>query len=328
MAMDEILEFAADLWFVPPILWLACGVVWLVRGRSAGAIVGSIGCLVLFLVGIPQFVLRRLYEGEFETEMDELVEFAFELQPWMPLLWLVGLALILAGLSFCRFRAAPSADPYGAPVPPPLPPDAPTVSAPGAYAQAAPGYGMPPPMAPLGPPAPLERPGWTLAGLWIAFSALAWFFGLVALVLVLDAGSRISRSEMKGIMTTYTLWFVFLVPAVILFFVWLYRAWASVPPEYRSTSPGRAVGFLFIPFYNIYWIFRAMPGLSASTRRAQEGLTGAPAGGGAYGIGIAAAVISIIPYVNTFAWIFVMIWVILANGARNRLLMTRAAMGR
>lgn len=36
-------------------------------------------------------------------------------------------------------------------------------------------------------------------------------------------------------------------------------------------SPGKAQGFLFIPFFNFYWIFRALPGLTkALSRRAEQ----------------------------------------------------------
>ncbi len=43
--------------------------------------------------------------------------------------------------------------------------------------------------------------------------------------------------------------------------LWIHTAWSDVPLETREelhVTPGKAVGFLFIPFVNIYWIF-AMP---------------------------------------------------------------------
>jgi len=44
--------------------------------------------------------------------------------------------------------------------------------------------------------------------------------------------------------------------------VFLYKAWASIQDGQTPVSPGKAVGFLFIPFYNFYWIFRAVWGLA------------------------------------------------------------------
>lgn len=38
-----------------------------------------------------------------------------------------------------------------------------------------------------------------------------------------------------------------------------------------EVSPGKAQGFLFIPFFNFYWVFRALPGLTrALSRRAEQ----------------------------------------------------------
>jgi predicted Ser/Thr protein kinase len=55
------------------------------------------------------------------------------------------------------------------------------------------------------------------------------------------------------------LWFAYHLIALVLAYVgWCvlhYSCWAALPPPYRSTTPGRAVGFLFIPGFNAYWIF-------------------------------------------------------------------------
>ena len=47
---------------------------------------------------------------------------------------------------------------------------------------------------------------------------------------------------------------VFIV-SIVFFMIWHYNNWELVDPDLRKTTPGRAVGFLFIPFYNFYWIF-------------------------------------------------------------------------
>jgi len=31
-----------------------------------------------------------------------------------------------------------------------------------------------------------------------------------------------------------------------------YQMWQAVPERFRRTTPGKAVGFLFIPFFNFY----------------------------------------------------------------------------
>ena len=42
----------------------------------------------------------------------------------------------------------------------------------------------------------------------------------------------------------------------------LYRYWRVMQPYTTLTTPGKAVGFLFIPFYNLYWVFVAYHGLA------------------------------------------------------------------
>ena len=41
-----------------------------------------------------------------------------------------------------------------------------------------------------------------------------------------------------------------------------YRLWKLLPKGIAQTTPGKAVGFLFIPFFNFYWISVSYLGLS------------------------------------------------------------------
>jgi len=74
------------------------------------------------------------------------------------------------------------------------------------------------------------------------------------------------------------------IPAVIFLCFILHRLWSLVPPAEAQTTPGKAIGFLFIPLFNFYWCFVAIHGLAkainAQIRRASipgkqvnEGLT-------------------------------------------------------
>ena len=42
---------------------------------------------------------------------------------------------------------------------------------------------------------------------------------------------------------------------VAVSFVLMYRFWSAVQPYGAAATPGKAVGFCFIPFFNLYWIF-------------------------------------------------------------------------
>ena len=117
---------------------------------------------------------------------------------------------------------------------------------------------------------------------------------------------------------------LFGILATVFMCVWLYQAWDSVPAPYRSTTPGRAVGLLFVPVFNLYWVFRAIPGLSSAIQRAQHGLGLTRAGGAGFVPGVIGCGIGIIPYVGVLSWPFLLTWVILANRDRNQLLMELA----
>jgi len=51
------------------------------------------------------------------------------------------------------------------------------------------------------------------------------------------------------------------IAGMIFMYMLLYQLWKLVPPHIAQTSPGKAVGFCFIPFFNFYWIFVAFKGL-------------------------------------------------------------------
>lgn len=66
---------------------------------------------------------------------------------------------------------------------------------------------------------------------------------------------------------------------VVIAGLWIHTAWSDVPIRTRAeiqVSPGKAVGFLFIPFVNIYWAFAMPRRLCAALDRALVERGGAP----------------------------------------------------
>ncbi len=43
--------------------------------------------------------------------------------------------------------------------------------------------------------------------------------------------------------------------------MFLYQCWSLIPKKDRRAWPGQYIGFLFVPFYNLYWMFPAYYGL-------------------------------------------------------------------
>ena len=49
--------------------------------------------------------------------------------------------------------------------------------------------------------------------------------------------------------------------AICILVLW-YKSWAAIQDGHARTTPGKAIGFFFIPIFNIYWAFQAVWGLS------------------------------------------------------------------
>jgi hypothetical protein len=69
-------------------------------------------------------------------------------------------------------------------------------------------------------------------------------------------GSR--DSAMVGIRAFFSLVALGLIVwAVVMIAMLVYKLWTALQNKGARTTPGKAVGFLFIPFFNFYWIFQA-----------------------------------------------------------------------
>ncbi len=51
-----------------------------------------------------------------------------------------------------------------------------------------------------------------------------------------------------------------LLPALISLYMMIYKMWAAIQDGYARMTPGKAIGFMFIPLFNIYWFFQVFYG--------------------------------------------------------------------
>lgn len=115
----------------------------------------------------------------------------------------------------------------------------------------------------------LRRPFY--AGIWAVTASIAWFlFANTTLLLVLgtwdlsqrSSGSATFGTEAVGVFLILGFASALALIASVLFVIVIYRMWAAIQDGHARTDPGRAVGFLFIPFFNLYWAFQALLGFA------------------------------------------------------------------
>ena len=115
--------------------------------------------------------------------------------------------------------------------------------------------------------------------------------------------------------------FATVVTALAFCLAWLFQAWRVVLVGDEDYSPGLMVGLLFVPFFNAYWMFRAIPGLSTALH--DELKLHAPTRPHSTGWvpGLAACMLALIPFPPVWAVAFCMFvaWMLIANNAVHRL---------
>lgn len=92
------------------------------------------------------------------------------------------------------------------------------------------------------------------------FYAGSWIVGGCLTILLYILSYTAEHSSDAGIYRALAM--IPLLYTAIVMFVLLYKAWASIQDQYTRITPGKAIGFLFIPLFNYYWVFQAYWGLA------------------------------------------------------------------
>jgi hypothetical protein len=106
---------------------------------------------------------------------------------------------------------------------------------------------------------------------------------------------------LEPISGTLLLLLFFSIPVPIVFNAILhFQCWKKIPRDFARLTPGKAVGFLFIPFYALYWLFPSIGGLGATCAifAKRKGLAGF---GHLRALGMALAIFTCVEFV-VFAW--------------------------
>jgi predicted Zn finger-like uncharacterized protein len=72
----------------------------------------------------------------------------------------------------------------------------------------------------------------------------------------------IRKEAHSTLIATFTAADVFLICSVAIEMLLFYKMWAAIQDDKASISPAKAVGFLFIPVFNIYWALLMVTGFA------------------------------------------------------------------
>ena len=95
-------------------------------------------------------------------------------------------------------------------------------------------------------------------GFFLGSAAVA---GAIANILVIIGTIMIRDGQDDGLGVIAVAYVPIIYLAVVMFVLY-HKMWAAIQDGHARTSPGKAVGFLFIPIFNIYWSFQAIWGFS------------------------------------------------------------------
>ena len=108
--------------------------------------------------------------------------------------------------------------------------------------------------------------------------------------------------------------------ALVCAMIWLYQAWRLVARGDEDYSPGLTVGLLFVPFFNFFWMFRALPGLSTAIQEELHYLAPTRAHNTGWVTGLLACILMLIPYFQPVAMCIFIAWMLIANNALQRII--------
>lgn len=95
-------------------------------------------------------------------------------------------------------------------------------------------------------------------GIYSASFVLLVLFGIITgliIALGIDRQSRAVENWLPGFAVLII--GQFLLIHIVLYFVVLAKMWGAIQDGQTEITVGKAIGFLFIPIFSLYWVFRA-----------------------------------------------------------------------
>jgi len=123
----------------------------------------------------------------------------------------------------------------------------------------------PPPPPPSAPPQAAPATSGTTGGVRAKFGILTAAIVLSACCLALDLLSIGEVGDAPCVLYLLALCVLSAAAATWAFFH--YHLWSLLPAQFAETTPGKAVGYMFVPLFNCYWVFRSYVAASRGLNR-------------------------------------------------------------
>jgi hypothetical protein len=120
----------------------------------------------------------------------------------------------------------------------------------------------------------------------------------------LGAIAMAQRDDSGGGALIFLVGFALLISASIYALVILYRCWSAIQDGPTDVTPGKAIGLLFVPFYNWYWAFIAYKQLATDSEAylaAGSATVASPISEGLSATYCVLLILAAIPYVGLIA---------------------------
>lgn len=94
--------------------------------------------------------------------------------------------------------------------------------------------------------------------------------------------------------------YLVMIFGIVMLMILVYKLWSALQDGPARTTPGKAVGFLFIPLFNFYWVFQAYYGWAVDYQKylEEKGVQGPAVSKGIVMTACILGICSIIPYLG------------------------------
>ena len=135
---------------------------------------------------------------------------------------------------------------------------------------------VPPTAVPVSPADLIKKFNLYFKIFWISMAAGLpfWFFGWIGIILglILDGAGAWASAGVCYVLGWISMFFgsLAVIAGAVFMFMLIYQFWKLIPPDIARATPGKAVGFCFIPFFSFYWVFIAYKGLGEDMNKALQ----------------------------------------------------------